>query len=442
MVATLERTDHAGALARLATPLAVAQLAQVAMGVTDTAFLGSLGAGALAAGGLGTTVFITVLVVLQGVLSAVSVLMARAIGAGDRAGLPGLYWAGMATTAVLAAPAMLLFGVIEPILLALHEPAELARDTGQFLSVLRWGLPGGLVALGLARAVLPALGAGHLLLWVALPAAAANAGLCWVLIHGAGPVPGFGMVGAAASTALVMTAMAVCLTALLHRRPGLRHDVRWQRPGASTLRAILALGVPVAGTAAVESGLFLAVGLLVAPLGPAPLAGQQVALNVVTVTFMIPLALAQAAHVRVAGLLGAGDNAGARRAGWVAIALGLLTEAVPAIAIALAPATVAGWYLGASSAEAQAIAAGLLSLFVFQIVDGIQCAAGGALRGYGDTRIPFWIAAAGYWVVGFPLAWMLTHAGYGALGAWAGCAVGLGAVAAVLCWRFHFLTRD
>lgn len=434
------RPGHTGPLLLLAGPLAVAQLAQVAMGTTDTIFLGGIGADALAAGGLGTILFITVQVVLQGVLSAVSVLIARTIGAGQNAALPGLYWAGMALSVALSVPAMVLFTYAEPLLLALQEPPALARDTAQFLAVLRWGVPGGLIGIGLMRAVLPPLGAGPMLLWVALPGALANAGLAWVFIHGAGPVPGFGMVGAAAATALTMTGMAVVLGGWLHGRRDLRHAVRWQRPAAATIRAILSLGVPTAGIAAGETGLFLGVGLLVATLGPTAMAAQQVALNVVTLSFMVPLAFAQAAHVRVAGLLGAGDRAGARRAGWTAIALGMVTEAVPAIAIALAPGVVVGWYLGPGGAAAAAIAVGLLTVFMFQIVDGIQCAAGGALRGYGDTRTPFLIAAVGYWGVGFPLAWVLTHTGWGALGAWWGLAAGLTFVAVGLCWRFRVVS--
>lgn len=428
-------------LLRLATPLAVAQLAQVAEGVTDTVFLGGLGAEALAAGGLGTMLFITVLIVLQGVLSAVSVLMARATGAGDRASLPGLYWAGMAMTVVLSVPAVLLFSTVEPIMLWLHEPPDLARNTGLYVSVLRWGVPGGLIGMGLMRAVLPALGRGHLLLGVALVAVLANGLLCWVLIHGAGPIPGFGMVGAAAATAIAMTGAALALLALLHGQAAARDSVRWCKPTRGGLRNILRLGVPVAGTAAVETGLFLGVGLLVATLGPVALAAQQVALSVVTVSFMVPLAVAQAAHVLVAERLGARDAAGARRAGWVAIVLGAVTEAVPAIAVASAPALIVGWYLGPDNAEAREIAATLLTIFVFQIVDGIQCTAGGALRGYGDTRVPFAIATAGYWGLGFPLAWVLTHTGWGAPGAWCGIAAGLGFVAVALCWRYKVVSE-
>lgn len=410
------------------------------MGTTDTVFLGRVGADALAAGGLATTLFITALVVLQGVLSGVSVLMARTIGAGQRAALPGLYWAGMALSVVLTVPAFVLFSVAEPLFLALHEPPALAHDIAAFLAVLRWGLPGGLIGMGLMRAVLPALGVGRMLLWVALPGAVLNGGLAWVLIFGAGAWPGAGLVGAAAATAIEMTVAALVLVLLLHRRAGLRDSVRWHRPALATVRAILAIGLPTAGIAAVESGLFLATGLLVATLGPAALAGQQVALNVVTLSFMVPLAITQAAHVRVAGLLGAGDSRGARRAGWTAVALGTVTEAVPALAVAATPAIIVGWYLGPDSAVAATIAAALLSLFVFQIVDGIQCTAGGALRGYGDTRVPFLIASGGYWGVGFPLAWLLAHAGWGAYGAWCGLAVGLAVVAVMLCWRYRVVS--
>jgi len=162
------RTRHVLETLRLAAPLAVAQLAQVAMGVTDTALLGGLSAQALAAGGLGGSLMITVLVVLQGVLMALGVLVAQARGAGRDADVPALYWTGVLLTALLVLPAFALVSVAGPLLLLVGEPAGLARDVGEYLSVLRWAIPGGLLGVGLLRAFLPAVGGGALILWVTL----------------------------------------------------------------------------------------------------------------------------------------------------------------------------------------------------------------------------------------------------------------------------------
>ena len=438
-----ERTQqHAVAIARLAAPLAVAQLAQMAMGITDTILLGQLGNDALAAGGLGATLFFTAIVLLQGVLTAVSVMVSQARGAGRDDAVPGLYWTGMALTLLLSIVAFALFSLLEPILLAIGEPAGLARDTARYTDVLRWGAPGAMLAIGLMRAFLPAVGQGSMLLYVSLGAAVLNGVLCYGLIHGAWGLPAMGLEGAALASVLVFWAAAAALLLAVHLRPGLVRFVAWCRPDGRSLVAMLRLGLPVSGTFAVEAGLFVGVGLMIGLLGPAPLAAQQIALSVTSVAFMIPLAIAQAANVRVGNRYGAADGPGARRAGLVAIGMGAVAELLAAAILLLAPGTVVGTYLDGTvpaNAEAFAIAITLVRVAtVFLLVDGIQCVAAGALRGLGDTRVPFLLAALGYWGLGFPAAWWLAmRGGWGAPGAWMGMGAGLLIVAALLTWRSH-----
>ena len=430
--------SHVVQTMRLSGPLAVALLAQVAMGTTDTVLLGGLGGGALAAGGLGAMVFFTTQIVLQGVLAAVSVLVAQARGGGRDGDVPALYWSGMLLAALLAIPAFALFSVVKPLLLLAGEPPDLAQDVGRYVAVLRWAVPAAMLQMGLLRAFMPTIGGGPAILWVAVGGAGLNGVACYGLIHGAWGLPAMGLVGAALATTVAMTVMAAVLLALLHLHPARRRFVIWVRPRTALLKAMLWLGVPVAGTIAVEAGLFLAIALLIGTLGPAPLAAQQVALNLVSVAFMVPLGLAQAANIRVGNAVGAGDSLGARRAGLAAIGLGAVWEAVTALVSVLAPHTLVGWYLDPAEAEAVQIAVSLLGVAaVFQIADGVQCVAAGALRGMSDTRGPFVIAALGYWAVGFPAAWWLTkQTGLGAAGAWWGLAVALMLVAVLLTRRF------
>lgn len=433
---------HVTETVRLAAPLAVAQLAQMAMNVTDTVLLGRLSGDALAAGGLGGSLFMTVMVVLQGVLAAVSVLSAQALGAGRDNDLPRLYWTGMLLTVLLMVPAFVLFSMAEPLLLAAGEPPQLAREVGGYMGVLRWSTPGALLGMGMLRAFLPVVGGGALILWVTVGAAIVNAFLCYGLIHGVWGLPAMGLNGAALATVLALSGTAAALLLLLHGTSARQRVVRWSWPGlaaiAQSLRAMLRLGIPVSATFAVESGLFLAVALLIGRLGPAALAAQQVALTTISVSFMIPLGVAQAANIRVGHRVGAGDGLGARRAGVVAIGLGAASELAAALVIVLAPNWVVGLYLDPADTEAFSIAVGLLGVAaLFQVADGVQSVAGGALRGLGDTRVPFALAALGYWGIGFPAAWWLTtHTGAGAAGAWWGLAAGLIVVAVLLTARF------
>lgn len=435
------RLRHAAETLRLAGPLAVAQLAQMAMGLTDTVMLGALGGDALAAGGLGMMLYISVTILLQGMLTSVSIVVAQARGAGDDGAVAPAYWAGLGMSLLLSVPAWAVFSLSGPLLRAAGQPAGLVRDTAAYMDVLRWAAPGTMVGIGLMRAYLPAIGQGAVLLWVALAAAVANGVLCWGLIHGAWGLPAMGMAGSAMATVLVMTGMAGVLLAWLHGRPALRRFAAWRRPEAALLRRMAGLGLPVTGTFAVETGLFLAISLLIGQLGAAPLAAHQIALSIASVSFMIPLAIGQAANVRVGNRVGAGDAAGARRAGLVAIGLGAAAEAAAVAVLFLAPGTLAGLYIDPAlpaNAEALATAMTLIGIAAaFQVADGMQAVAAGALRGLGDTRVPFGLAAVGYWGLGFPLAWWLTGPmGAGPAGAWWGLAASLLAVAVALTLRF------
>jgi MATE family multidrug resistance protein len=430
--------SHARQTLHLAAPLAGALLAQMAMGVTDTVLLGALGDEALAAGGLAGSITISLLVVLQGILASVSVLVAQAQGAGRDTDVAGIYWTGMLLALLLVVPTFILFSAAESLLLLVGEPPGLARDVGAYLSVLRWCSPGALLGMGLLRAFLPTIGGGPLILWVTLGEPLANGMLCYGLIHGEWGLPALGLQGAALATVLVLTLGALVLLALLHLRPARRRFVTWCPPRLALLRTMLWLGLPVGATFAVETGLFLAVALLIGLLGPAALAAQQVALSILSVAFMIPLGIAQAANIRVGHAVGARDGAGALRAGLVAIGLGAGFEGLAALLNLVAPRTVVGFYLDPGAGEAFGIAIGLLGVAtVFQIADGVQSVAAGALRGLGDTRVPFALAALAYWGVGFPAAWFLTmRAGLGAAGAWWGLAASLAVVALLLTRRF------
>src|ERR1700754_152573 len=136
---------HAADTARLAAPLAIAQLSQMAMSVTDTVLLGSLGPDSLAAGGLGANLFFVVVTLLQGVLTSVSVSVAHARGANDEERVPHIYWTGLLLSVLLAVPAFALLSYAEEILSAFHEPALLAKNVGEYCAVLRWGTPGSLI---------------------------------------------------------------------------------------------------------------------------------------------------------------------------------------------------------------------------------------------------------------------------------------------------------
>ena len=433
----------AGALLRIAGPLAIASLSQVAMGLTDTILLGHLGGGALAAGGLAATLFFTTGVVLQGTLVGAGVLVAQARGARREDRIAGIHGTALLVGLLLSVPAFLLYGAAEPLLLALHEPPALAHDVGCYLAVLRWATPAFLAGLGVLRAVLPAIGQSDLLLLTTPLMALANGLLNYALIFGAGPVPALGLRGSALASTATLWASAILLFALLHGSARRRRLVSRPRLEFRLLRPLLRLGLPISATIAAETLLFLVSSLAAGRLGADPLAAHQMLLSVGSFLFMVPSALGQAANVLTGVATGAGDRALVRRTGLVAIGLTALVMAGIALMLLVGRNAVATAFLDPRTA-AGAITVGLLGIMaLFQVVDGVQAVAIGALRGMGDSAVPMLLATIGYWLIGFPLGWLLAfHLGLGVTGLWSGLAIALAAVAAMMTARFLIATRE
>ena len=439
------RTAHAAALLRLAVPLAIVSLSEIAMGLTDTILLGGLGDRAVAAGGLAGTLFFAIGASLQGVLMAAGILAAQARGAGLERRIAGLYGTGLCLGLVLSVPLFVLFSLAEPILRHLGEPAPLAHDVGIYLGILRWGTPAYIAGLGTLRAILPAIEQAGLLLRVTPAMAVGNGLLNYALIYGVAGSPAFGLRGSAIASAVTLWGTVLVLFTILHgsRRRLLVTPLRLNRHELATL---LRLGLPIVATIAGEVLMFVLAGLAAGRLGAASLAAHQIVLSIGTFTFMVPMAIGQAANVRVGLATGAGDRIAVRRAGLVAIGMAVLVMGAIGIVLLLTPELVASAFLAPSVAAnrvAFRIAVTLLGILaLFQVADGVQVVAIGALRGMGDTAAPMVLAQVGYWLVGLPLGWLLAfRLGHGAAGLWTALAVALTAVAVMMSTRFLLVTR-
>ncbi len=291
----------------ISAPIAAALLSEIAMGLITTVMLGGLGDRALAAGALSTNVFITGLLMLQGVLTGVGVLAANRLGAGRPQEVAGLYWSGVLLAVLMAAPLFAVMSAPAALWRAAGQSRMLAGDVADYLHILRWAVPAGVVGVGMMRQFLPAIGLQRVLLWVLPAGVILHAGLTRLLIQGGLGLPGYGVAGSAVAIVITLSVVAGAMIAVLHGSVRFRGFVRLSRPRLAVLRALLRIGLPVAATVAVEAGLFLATGLLAAALGQVVLAAHMIALSVASVTFMVPLAISQAANVRVATASGAGN---------------------------------------------------------------------------------------------------------------------------------------
>ncbi|MBV8777874.1 MAG: MATE family efflux transporter [Alphaproteobacteria bacterium] len=428
----------------LALPLAAANLSQMAMSVIDTVMVGKLGAVPLAAVALGSGFYFTGVVICIGVLTAVAPLAAYAIGAGDRPAAGRVARSGLVLAALLSLLVIAATALAGRLLDLIGYDPALAREIGRFLRAVCWGAPGflGFVVL---RSLLAALERTRGVMVVLVLCVPANAALNWVLIFGHLGVPALGLAGAGIASASVQWLMLAGLAAAVWRlrRAGVvpRANGGWRGvPG--DLRRILRLGAPIGGLQALEVGVFVTSAAVVGLFGADPLAAHQIAINYASITFMVPMGIGQAATVRVAAERGAQRQPAARRAAWVALALGTSFMAASAVAIWTLPQAIVGLYVAADDPANRELVTLALRFLVFaglfQVVDGIQVVAAGALRGYEDTVAPMVFAGIGYWGIGFAGGWALTFPlRFGPVGMWWGFVLGLSVVAALLTLRLY-----
>jgi multidrug resistance protein, MATE family len=323
-----------------------------------------------------------------------------------------------------------------------YEPA-LAAEIGHFLGAIAWAAPG-FLGFAVLRSFLVAASHSRTVMIALILCIPMNAGLNWVLVFGHLGAPALGIAGSGCATAVIQWLMFAGLGSYALAAPSLaRYRMRPSLRGWGEIGRILRLGLPIGGILGLEIGVFATTGILMGLLGADALGAHQLVMNCISVIFMVPLGIAQAATVRVAVALGSGMPAAARRAGFVALALGAAYMAIMAIVLVAAPRAIARIYVDIDAPANRGLVGIALYLLViaalFQIFDGMQAIAAGALRGYRDTTVPLLLAVIGYWGVGFVGGWLLAFpAGYGPVGLWSGLAVGLAAVALMLTLRLHF----
>ena len=439
-----------GAMVTLALPLIATQLAQIAILTTDVLLMGWLGPDALAAGALGTHIFFMLWITSSGLGMAVAPLIAHAIGRkrhmlrdARRTLRQGLW-----VTLVVTGPATFVLWHAQPVLIALGQDAGIAAMSQDYTRALALALVPATWFVVL-RMFIAAFERPRAALVVQLIVFALNASLAYALMFGKAGFPTLGLVGAGIASAIAHWASVILLLGfILIDRRFRRMQVlgRFWRPDWRRFRELWRVGLPVSATMLFEVALFSGAVYTMGVIGTAELAAHQIALQCASVTFMIPLGLAQAATVRVGHHAGAGDGAGVGRAGWSALVLAVGFMAVMAVALWTLRWTLMDVFLDLSQPGAMRVAelgaAFLVVAGFFQIFDGAQSVALGALRGLKDTRVPMILTALGYWAVAFPVTLLCAFPlKLGGVGVWYGLALGLFVVAVVATWRFSARER-
>ena len=437
--------DELGETLKLAVPIALTQLGQIAMMSTDIAMIGRLGSDAMAAASLATTVYFVSFTFGMGLVSAVAPLAAQAFGARNPHRIRRSLRVGMWAALLISLPMMALSFAGEPILLQLGQSPVAAHLAQEYLFGLTWSVLPALWFMAI-RGFMSAINRPEPILWITLAAIPANALLVYLLLYGGFGLPPLGLFGVGLATSIVnLGTFFAALWFAARRRPFRKYQVlgHFWRIDWSLMRQLVVIGAPISISFLLEYGLFGAAGILMGVISTTALAAHQIALQIAAILFMVPFGIGMAATVRVGHAIGRGDASGVRRAGLVATWLGIVLAAAFTLLVIVSRFRIAEIFLGESTDATAELSATLLlvgsTLFV---ADAIQTVAAGALRGMNDTRVPLLFATISYWLIGFTCAWWFAFwTPLGAIGVWIGLSIGTAVYAVLLLLRFRFLAR-
>ncbi|WP_442579882.1 MATE family efflux transporter [Mesorhizobium sp. ASY16-5R] len=433
------------AMLALSWPMILTNLGQTAMNATDVMLMGRLGAQALAAGALGVNLYFMPLIFGLGLMLATSPMIATELGRKRHSvrDVRRTVRQGLWLAVLISIPIWIFLWNAEALLKWMGQEPELAAQAGTYVRWLQWAvLPFyGYIVL---RSFISALERPGWALVIVFLAVVLNAVLAWCLMFGHLGLPAMGVAGAGLATSLASAFMFVglaCVVALEKKFRRYRMFGRFWRADWPRFKALLKLGLPIAGILAFEVTIFNAAALLMGLISPASLAAHAIAIQIASISFMVPLGLNQAVTVRVGLAFGARDPDGIARAGWTAYVIGVGFMALMALTMITVPNLLIGAFIdmGApENAEVIALAVTFLAFAgLFQIADGAQAVGSGMLRGLHDTKVPMVYAAIGYWGVGLPLGVLLAFPlGLKGNGIWIGLSAGLVVVAALLLTRW------
>jgi MATE family multidrug resistance protein len=424
----------------LALPLIAAFLAQKGMQFIDTLMMGWLGPSALAAGALGTGLFVTTLVFCMGTLSAVGVFIARAKGAHDDVDLQSNLRHGIVLALCLSIPSMILIWFAPHLLTLIGQNQEVVDNVSRLLHGLVWGLPGFLLFL-VFREFISVFALTRTVMLVAFSSLPLTFGLNYVFIYGTYGLPKLGIAGIGFAGAIIMWFMFLCLLIFSSSHSLLKNHVSFKsfKFDLNKIFDMLYIGVPSGSLFVLEAGMFLAAATLMGYFGVSALAAYQIAMQWAIISYSIPFALSMATALQVGHAMGEKNPSHAKRLAFINLGLGLLISALVAIIFITCPDTLIKIFSNYNEHSLQTtnLAVTFLTIAaIFQCMDAVQGIANGALRGFKDTLIPMLLSAGCYWLLGVGSAYYLSfHTDLKARGIWYGLTLGICSVGIVLVLR-------
>lgn len=427
----------------LAGPLILSQLAQMSISFVDTIMVGRLGSQQLAGVALGGAVFYPAILISLGILMAVSPLVSQGHGAGDQDTVGRTVRQGLWLATLLAVPTCWVMWNGGWLLswMGQAEPTVLLAE--EYLRAIVWGVVPALW-FGVLRYFVEGLSRPRVVMIITVAAMALNIAANYVLMYGKLGFPALGLAGCGWASTLVFWTMFLALAVFIGTSRELGdYEIfsHLKKPDWHSFSEIFRIGWPIGVMQGLEVGLFSTTAILMGMVGTTVLAAHQIAMQCAAYAFMIPLGLSLAVSVRVGQAIGRKDFLGAQRAGYVGMVLGAGFMMVSAICFWSFPRVIISLFLDMErGANAEVVSQAVILLgvaAVFQVCDGIQVTAAGALRGLKDTRTPMFVGVVAYWLVGLGSGYLLGfQLGWEGVGLWWGLVLGLTTAAILLSWRF------
>lgn len=433
---------------QLAVPLGGIQLAEAAVGFVNTVMMGLLGLQALAAGALGVITFYTLTFICMAIMEGASPLAAEAFGAGDTDRVRQIFAQGVWLVVVLSLPVMLLTWHLDSILMLLGQQENTVLLARTYLRAIVWGFPAA-VGFFILKEVATALNRPQIISAIALISIPLNITANYLLIFGKLGLPALGLAGIGWAGTFVYSVNFLAAAAVIGFHPCFKEYKLFSSLGFNR-KAFAELwqnGWPIGLEFASTLFLFSFIALLSGYMGTTLLAANEIVVQTMEVSLIVPIATSYAVMTRVGQMMGQNDPRSAKRAGFASIAIGVATMSLIAVALCLFPEQIASIYLDASNSDnALAITSAIPLLRIsalFLIAFGLKLIAVGTLQGIQDTRLPLLINIVFEWCVGMASGYLLCfHFNWGSIGLWSGLTVGITLATLFLIYRFYLSTSE
>ncbi len=428
---------------KLAIPLVISQLTVMMIGVVDTIMAGRLGTISLAAVSIGGALWAIGVMFVLGILMAAPPMISKLDGAGHKhkigALVRQLLWLGVIVGVIF----FVVIRNLTPLFEMFGTRKEVIPSAIEYLHAISWGILSFPVFL-VFRYVADGLSHTRMTMYISFLGLALNIPLNYIFMFGHLGVPAMGVAGCGYASALVILIQSVAFALILAKH-------RWFKPlnifsqfdklDSKVIHRVLVIGLPIGMALFAEGGFFSVVTMFASSLAPEVIAAHQISLNVASVLFMVPLGISMAITVRVGNALGRNSAIDTRKAGLIGIGLVFVVQIFLAGFMFLFPQVVVVLYTNEQAVQEIALQL-MLFAAIFQLSDGIQVAAAGALRGIVDTKFLMFATIIAFWAFGFAASWWFCfEKNMGAQGLWIGLIMGLSIAAIINFFRFHFLTR-